>query len=420
MESYPQPAGGDVTALLRLWSDGDEQAFERLMPLVYDELHRMALRYLAGERSDVSLQATALVNELCLRLLGWDQARWQNRGHFFGVSAQMMRRVLVDIARRRRANRRGGAGAVHVPLESVDLPANERDKDLVAIDGALEKLAAEDPRRARLVELRFFGGLSMEETAEALGCLGPHGVQRVGVRPRLALPRHSRTTVLHEPDTAGPAVSTSSTRRGNSRPTERTDIHRRDRAERMTRCARRSISLLEADAASGEFMVQPGARPARAGNGSWNGWSFRAGDDASVRTPSFSCSAPEAPAKCGARATIGCVATSPSKCCCLTWPAMPIVFADLRKKRGRPARSITRTSSRCYDVGEHQGIPYLVSECLEGRSLRQRLDAGPIAVEEALAIALGVARGLAAAHARVDHSPGPETREHVSPAGSAA
>ena len=168
MESTPQPAGGDVTALLRLWSDGDEQAFDRVVPLVYDELHRMALRYLAGERSDVSLQATALVNEVCLRLLGWDQARWQNRGHFFGVSAQMMRRVLVDIARRRLADRRGGAGSVRVPLDAVDLPASDRDTDLVAIDRALEKLASEDPRKARVVELRFFGGLSMEEVARAL------------------------------------------------------------------------------------------------------------------------------------------------------------------------------------------------------------------------------------------------------------
>ena len=168
MESH-HSADGDVTVLLRLWSDGNEQALERLMPLVQDELHRMALRYLAGERTDVSLQATGLVNELCLRLLGWDKVRWQNRGHFFGVSAQMMRRVLVDIARRRRAQRRGGAGVVHVPLESVDLPTSERDKDLVAVDQALETLAAEDPRRARLVELRFFGGLSMEETANALG-----------------------------------------------------------------------------------------------------------------------------------------------------------------------------------------------------------------------------------------------------------
>jgi RNA polymerase sigma factor (TIGR02999 family) len=169
MEPLQQPAGGEVTTLLRLWSDGDEAAFERLIPLVYDQLHRMAVRYLAGERSLVSLQATGLVNEICLRLLGWDQARWQNRQHFFGVSAQMMRRVLVDIARRRRADRRGGPGAVRVPLDGIDLPASQPDLDLVAVDRALEKLAAEDSRKARVVELRFFGGLSMEETAQTLG-----------------------------------------------------------------------------------------------------------------------------------------------------------------------------------------------------------------------------------------------------------
>jgi RNA polymerase sigma factor (TIGR02999 family) len=168
MKPFQQSAAGDVTGLLRLWSAGDELAFEQLVPLVYDELHRMALRYLTGERSTVSLQATALVNEVCLRLLGWDEVRWQNRGHFFGVSAQMMRRVLVDIARRRRANRRG-ARAVHVPLDGIDVAAAEPDADLVAIDDALERLAVEDPRKARVVELRFFGGLSMEETAQALG-----------------------------------------------------------------------------------------------------------------------------------------------------------------------------------------------------------------------------------------------------------
>jgi len=162
-------AGGDVTRLLQVWSEGDERAFEQLMPLVYGELHRMALRYLSGEQRDVSLQATALVNEVCLRLLGWNGARWQNRGHFFGVSAEMMRRVLVDIARRRRANRRGGANAVHVPLDSVDVATNAPDEDLVALDQALDRLASEDPRKARVVELRFFGGLSMEETAQALG-----------------------------------------------------------------------------------------------------------------------------------------------------------------------------------------------------------------------------------------------------------
>jgi RNA polymerase sigma factor (TIGR02999 family) len=171
MESFQEPARGDVTQLLRLWRDGDEEAFERLIPLVYDELHRMALRYMAGERSYASLQATGLVNEVCLRLLGWDRARWQNREHFFGVSAQMMRRVLVDIARRRRAGRRGGPEAVRVPLESIDVaaPQPQPDLDLVAVDRALDSLAAVDARKARVVELRFFGGLTMEETAQALG-----------------------------------------------------------------------------------------------------------------------------------------------------------------------------------------------------------------------------------------------------------
>ena len=162
-------ANGNVTGLLRGWSEGDEQAFERLVPLVYDELHRMARRYLAGERSNITLQATALVNEVCLRLLGWDKTHWKNRGHFFGVSAQMMRRVLVDIARRRLAERRGGGGAVRVPLDDVDVAAREPDADLVAVDEALERLAIEDPRKARVVELRFFGGLSVDETADALG-----------------------------------------------------------------------------------------------------------------------------------------------------------------------------------------------------------------------------------------------------------
>ena len=155
--------------MLRLWSVGDERAFDQLIPLVYDELHRMALRHLAGERSHISLQATGLVNEVCLRLLGWDQARWQNRGHFFGVSARMMRRVLVDIARRRRADRRGGTGAIRVPIDGIDVPAPQPGDDLIAVDQAVEALSAEDPRKARVVELRFFGGLSMEETAETLG-----------------------------------------------------------------------------------------------------------------------------------------------------------------------------------------------------------------------------------------------------------
>jgi RNA polymerase sigma-70 factor (ECF subfamily) len=159
---------GEVTRLLRAWSDGDADAFDRVLPLVYEELHRMAARYLAGERSTISLQTTALINEVCLRLLGWDPVHWQNRGHFFGVSAGMMRRVLVDVARRRRAERRGGPNAVHVPLDGIDIPATESTADLLAVDSALQLLAAEDPRKAQVVELRFFGGLSVEETAETL------------------------------------------------------------------------------------------------------------------------------------------------------------------------------------------------------------------------------------------------------------
>jgi RNA polymerase sigma-70 factor, ECF subfamily len=163
-----QSTSGDVTGLLKVWSEGDERAFDRLVPLVYAELHRMAQRYLAQERGDVSMQATGLVNEICLRLLGWDTVKWQNRGHFFGVSAQMMRRVLVDIARRRQAGRRGGRAAVHVPIEDVDVPDEQRDVDLVALDEALQELAAKDPRKAQVVELKFFGGLSMEDIAKTL------------------------------------------------------------------------------------------------------------------------------------------------------------------------------------------------------------------------------------------------------------
>lgn len=167
MEQPDRASPSQLTDLLRAWSDGHTQAFDQVVPLVYDELHRMALRSLAGERRP-SLQATALVNEVCLRLLGWDQVRWQNRGHFFGVSAQMMRRVLVDIARRRSRARRGGAHAVHVSLDGIDIAAETPDADLVALDEVLGRLALEDARKARVVELRFFGGLSMEEVAQTL------------------------------------------------------------------------------------------------------------------------------------------------------------------------------------------------------------------------------------------------------------
>jgi RNA polymerase sigma factor (TIGR02999 family) len=171
------PEHDEITRLLQAWGDGDPAAFDQVMPLVYDELHRIAARYLAGERAAVSYQATALVNELCVRLLGWGGIHWKNRAHFFGVSAQMMRRVLVDIARKRRAERRGGPNSQQVRLDEVDVPVSEPDRDLLAIDDALEALAVEDPRKARVVELRFFGGLSVDEAAEALG-ISPRTVDK--------------------------------------------------------------------------------------------------------------------------------------------------------------------------------------------------------------------------------------------------
>lgn len=167
MPPLRESPGGEVTHLLRLWSEGDERAFEQVLPLVYDQLHRMARRYLVGDRARLSLPATGLVNEVCVRLLGWDRAQWQNRQQFFGVSAQMMRRVLVDIARRRAADRRGGTAA-RVPIEQVDPPVPPPDLALLDLDRALDRLARRDPRKAQVVELHFFGGLSMADTADAL------------------------------------------------------------------------------------------------------------------------------------------------------------------------------------------------------------------------------------------------------------
>jgi len=159
------PPSGDVSTLLRAWTEGDQSALEKLAPIVYEELHRLARHYMSGERTGHSLQTTALVNEAYLRLIDYKRMRWQNRAHFFAVSAQLMRRILVDHARRRNLKR--GAGVQHVSLEDTAV-VSERDEDLVALDDALVSLARFDSRKAQIVELRFFGGLSVEETAEVL------------------------------------------------------------------------------------------------------------------------------------------------------------------------------------------------------------------------------------------------------------
>jgi RNA polymerase sigma-70 factor, ECF subfamily len=161
------PSSHELTRLLRAWSEGEPGALEKLMPVVYDELHRLAQRYMAHERPGHTLQASALVNEAYVRLADVKRMSWQNRAHFFAVSAQLMRRILVDFARRHRSFKRGGE-AEAVSLEEALVVSKNRGADLLALDEALNALAAIDPRRSRVVELRFFGGLSVEETAEVL------------------------------------------------------------------------------------------------------------------------------------------------------------------------------------------------------------------------------------------------------------
>ena len=164
--STGQPVRSDVSGLLRAWSDGDQRALAELTPIVYDELRRLAHHYMKRERAGHSLQTTALVNEAYMRLVGYTRMDWQNRAHFLAVSAQAMRRILVDHARRRNVKR--GAGAEHVSLDAAAVMCTDRSDDFVSLDDALSALAERAPRKAQVVELRFFGGLSVDETAEVL------------------------------------------------------------------------------------------------------------------------------------------------------------------------------------------------------------------------------------------------------------
>jgi RNA polymerase sigma factor (TIGR02999 family) len=166
----------DVTALLAAWGAGDQAALERLMPIVYDELRRLAHGYMRRETGSATLQATALVNEAYVRLVDLKRMRWQNRAHFFAMSATLMRRILVDAARARTAKKRGDGAVARELDESIAL-ADAPTDDVLAVDAALDRLAAFDARKARVVELRYFAGLTVEETAEALH-VSPETVMR--------------------------------------------------------------------------------------------------------------------------------------------------------------------------------------------------------------------------------------------------
>lgn len=170
------PSGTDVTDLLVDWSKGDQVALNKLMPLVYDELHRLASRHLRHERAGHTLQTTALVHEAYLKLVDQKNANWQNRVQFFAAAAQVMRHILVDYARSRRALKRGG-DYCRLSLDEAVISAEAKDPDLLTLHEALNTLAAIDPPQSRVVELRVFGGLTVEETAEALG-ISPRTVKR--------------------------------------------------------------------------------------------------------------------------------------------------------------------------------------------------------------------------------------------------
>jgi RNA polymerase sigma factor (TIGR02999 family) len=170
------PPRPDVTGLLLAWNDGDDAALQQLIPIVHDELHRIAAACMAGEQAGHTLQATALVNEAYLRLIGTRRVNWQNRAHFLAMAARLMRRILVDFARSKQYQKRGG-GATHVTLVDDIVLSTEPGRDLVALDEALETLAKVDERKSRVIELRFFGGLTVEETASVVN-VSPETVMR--------------------------------------------------------------------------------------------------------------------------------------------------------------------------------------------------------------------------------------------------
>ena len=162
------PSPGTITRLLVDWRDGDQTALDRLVPLVYRELRRLAGYYMRRQRADHTLQTSALINEAYLRLIDHKNMRWENRAHFYAVAAQAMRRILVDHARSRGYAKRGG-GALKVSFDEAVIGAEERGAELIALDDALQDLAELDPRKSQVVELRYFGGLSVDETAEVIG-----------------------------------------------------------------------------------------------------------------------------------------------------------------------------------------------------------------------------------------------------------
>jgi RNA polymerase sigma factor (TIGR02999 family) len=201
MATPPVPEPADVTGLLVAWADGDRAAFEQLVPIVHRQLRRLATRAMARESKDHTLQATALVNEVYLRLVDIDDVQWTDRAHFFALAARLMRRILVDAARKKHFLKRGG-GALRVDLDEALLLSVDKGDELIALDEALTRLAAFDSRRSQVVELRFFGGLEVKEIAAVLG-ISRHTVMRDWALARAWLLRELRRGGIQQPSKGG-------------------------------------------------------------------------------------------------------------------------------------------------------------------------------------------------------------------------
>ena len=181
------PSDSDITALLVEWNNGDKSAMEKLLPLVERELHRLAHSYMRRENAQHTLQTTALINETYLRLVDQRKVQWQNRAHFFGIAAQIMRRILLNYARDQNRLKRGGK-AIHVSLSQAQILPQEQDREIISLNDALTKLEAIDERKSKVVELRYFGGLSIEETAAVLG-VSDETIRREWIRAKAFLHR---------------------------------------------------------------------------------------------------------------------------------------------------------------------------------------------------------------------------------------
>ena len=391
----PPAPPGEVTRLLLAWRQGDRSALDRLIPLVYGELHRMAERYLRRERPGHTLQPTAIVNEAYMRLIGQKGVDWQNRAHFFAVAAQSMRRILVEYARRRGAKKRGGEGARYL-LDTVVM-TEPRAVDLIALDDALAKLTALDAEQGRVVELRFFGGLTEEETAEVLS-VSSRTIHRKWIAAKTvpvsgALPLLPMTPERWHPG-PGALFRGNGARAGIARGISRGGLSRRPGAPERSRVAPLDLRAKPLRAFWNRRRSKPCRRshqrkrpdPGPSGKGR-----------ALALTRSWLRSAREGWAK----------STGPRDERLGREVAIKVLSGELAadserlrrfEKEARSASALNHPNIvTIHEIGSFEGVSYIAMEKVDGQTLRELVN-GPLAIKRLLPIATQVADGLAKAH----------------------